>query len=151
MKALREKLAVQLDRDEGYERSAYRDSLGFWTIGRGHLIDKRKNAGLSDEVIELQFQIDVNEKLAALLQALPWASQLNEARLGALVNMAFQLGVKGVLGFPKMLLHLRYGRYQEAHDEAIKIETPAPNDEWPEQTPARAKRIAMQLLTGEWQ
>lgn len=151
MKALREKLAKQLDRDEGYERSAYQDSQGFWTIGRGHLIDRRKNGGLSDPVIELQFEIDVNEKLTAVLQALPWASQLDEARLGALVNMAFQLGVSGLLGFPKMLAHLRAGQYQQAHDEALKIETPVPKDEWAEQTPLRAARIAKQLLTGEWQ
>ena len=151
MKGLREKLAAQLDRDEGYERSAYQDSQGFWTIGRGHLVDKRKNAGLADAVIELQFELDVNEKLTAVLEALPWALQLDEARLGALINMAFQLGVNGLLGFPKMLAHLRAGRYQEAHDEALKIETPKPNDEWAEQTPARAHRIAKQLLTGEWQ
>ena len=144
MKVLREKLAKQLDRDEGYERSAYQDSEGFWTIGRGHLVDKRKNAGLSDEVIELQFEIDVNEKLAELLQALPWASQLDEARLGALCNMAFQLGVKGLLQFKKMLLHLRYGRYHEACLEAL-------DSQWEQQTPLRAKRIAKQLLTGEWQ
>ena len=144
MKALREKLAAQLDRDEGYERSAYQDSQGFWTIGRGHLIDKRKNAGLSDAVIELQFEIDVNEKLTAVLEALPWASQLDEARLGALVNMAFQLGVSGLLEFKKMLLHLRYGRYQEAFLEAL-------DSDWHRQTPLRAERIAKQLLTGEWQ
>ena len=144
MKALREKLAAQLDRDEGYDRSAYQDSQGFWTIGRGHLVDKRKNAGLADAVIELQFELDVNEKLMGVLEELPWAAQLDEARLGALVNMAFQLGVEGLLKFKNMLLHLQHKRYQEAFLEAL-------DSDWHRQTPLRAERIAKQLQTGEWQ
>ena len=144
-------LAQQLDRDEGYSPSAYRDSLGYLTIGRGHLVDKRKNAGLSPEVIELQFQIDVQATIDGVLNHLPWTYQLNEARLGALLNMAFQLGMHGLLSFRKMLAHMKAERWQAAHDEALRRYTALEGDEWPEQTPARAKRVAKQILTGMWQ
>lgn len=35
-------LKKQLIRDEGDVPYAYQDSLGYWTIGAGFLIDKRK-------------------------------------------------------------------------------------------------------------
>lgn len=38
--------------DEGRVPYAYRDSLGFWTVGVGRLIDKRKGARLPADVLE---------------------------------------------------------------------------------------------------
>ncbi len=37
---------------EGRRLHAYRDSLGFWTIGIGRLIDARKGAKLPDHILE---------------------------------------------------------------------------------------------------
>jgi lysozyme len=52
-------LIAELRRDEGVDRSAYQDHLGFWTIGVGRLIDRRKGGGLSDEEIDYLLQNDV--------------------------------------------------------------------------------------------
>ena len=35
--------------EEGEKLSAYQDSMGFWTIGVGRLIDARKGGGISQE------------------------------------------------------------------------------------------------------
>ena len=40
----RDKLIEELRADEGEKLVAYRDHLGYWTIGVGHLIDPAKGA-----------------------------------------------------------------------------------------------------------
>jgi len=139
---LTEYLKKTLRVEENTVAHAYQDHLGFWTIGVGHLVDKRKGAGLSPQVIELQLDIDVQEKIDEVERALPWSKELDQVRFAALVLMAFQLGTSGLLGFKNMLLSLRYMRWKEAHDHAL-------DSKWARQdTPARAKRVATMLLVG---
>lgn len=144
-------LETQLVDMEGEILHAYQDHLGFWTIGVGHLIDKRRGGSIPQSISRQLLAMDIREKSAAVMKALPWTTGLDYIRFAALVNMAFQMGVFGLLGFPKMLLHVQHRRWQAAHDEAIKIYTEKHDDEWPEQTPGRANRVAKQILTGEWQ
>lgn len=139
------KLEEQLLEMEEEILHAYQDHLGFWTIGVGHLIDKRRGGGIPKSISRELLNLDVKEKSTQVIESLPWSVRLDMPRFSALVNMAFQLGVNGLLGFSKMLLHLQHGRWQEAHDAAL-------DSKWArEDTPGRAKRIAKQLLTGEWQ
>ena len=144
MSSFDDKLIKQLSRDEGRERSAYPDSKGFLTIGVGHLVDKRKNAGLHEEVIDLQLKLDIQEKTREVLYALPWASALDEARLGVLINMAFNLGTQGLLGFKKMLKAIQAKDWTKAALECA-------DDNYVKDVGDRAYRLARQLLTGEWQ
>ncbi len=44
---LAQSITQQLRRDEGEVLHAYQDSLGYWTIGIGVLIDKRKGGGIT--------------------------------------------------------------------------------------------------------
>ncbi len=138
-------LRAQLEREEGRMHEAYTDTLGVWTIGIGHT-GPEVHEGLiwTDKQIDAAFAIDVDEAIQGVEGRLPWAVKLDEARLGALVNMAFQMGASGLLGFPHMLAALKSGQWQEAHDQAL-------DSKWAKQTPARAKRVATQLLNGEWQ
>lgn len=138
-------LEKQLYEFEGEVLNAYQDHLGYWAIGIGHLIDKRKGGRIPRGISRQLLALDIAEKTKALSLALPWTANLDEARFGALVNMTFQMGIQGLLGFPKMLMHLRRGNWRGAHDEAL-------DSKWArEQTPVRAKLIARQLLTGTWQ
>ena len=136
-------LKQQLKRDEGVVSHAYEDSLGFTTIGVGRLIDMRRGGGLRDSEIDFLLSNDIEEKTAQVLAALPWASKLSEPRLGVLLNMAFQLGTRGILKFHRMLGSIEDGQYGEAAMEML-------DSLWAQQTPERAKRLAKQMLTGEW-
>ena len=107
-------LKQQLIRDEGVVRHAYEDSLGFTTIGVGRLIDARRGGGLRDSEIDFLLNNDIEEKTAQVLAALPWASKLSEPRLGVLLNMAFQMGLRGLLGFKRTLGSIEDGQYFEA-------------------------------------
>lgn len=139
-----EKLTAQLRRDEGTRATAYKDSMDFLTIGVGRLIDSRKpGAGLRPDEIDYLLKNDIADRVTALTKALPWFSALDEARRGALVNMAFQLGTAGLLGFKSTLALIAAGKYSEASEQMLK-------SKWATQTPARAKRLAEQMKTGEW-
>jgi len=136
-------LKQQLIRDEGKVGNAYHDSFGYLTIGVGRLIDVRRGGGLSDSEIDLLLANDIAKTTARVLEALPWASKLSEPRLAVLINMAFQMGIRGLLGFPRMLGSVEDGQYDEAAMEMM-------DSLWAQQTPERAKRLAKQMLTGEW-
>ena len=139
-----EQLTAQLRRDEGARATAYKDSMDFLTIGVGRLIDSRKpGAGLRPDEIDYLLRNDINDRVQALTKALPWFSALDEARQGVLLNMAFQLGTAGFLGFKSTLSLVADGKYAEAAEQMLK-------SKWATQTPARAKRLAEQMKTGEW-
>lgn len=140
---LKTKLTRQLRDDEGEVLTAYQDTLGFWTIGVGRLIDKRKGGGITAEESAYLLANDIEKRLGELERRLPWFSRLDEPRRGALLNMSFQLGVDGLLGFTNTLAMIERGDYEGAAAGML-------NSLWARQTPARAKRLSEQMRTGQW-
>lgn len=136
-------LSKQLEQEEGRIKHAYQDHLGYWTIGIGRLIDRRRGGGLSDEEIDFLLANDIAKVEREVLKKLPWAKNLKPARLGVLLAMAFQMGVAGLLGFRNTLKMIEAGEYDKAADGML-------NSKWAKQTPARAERLATQMRTGEW-
>lgn len=139
-----ETIEDQLVRDEGEKLYAYQDHLGYWTLGIGRLIDKRKGGGITKEESRYLFNNDVSKRREAILKALPWAASLDQARFGVLLNMSFQMGVGGLLEFKNTLAMVRQGQYFQASLGML-------NSLWARQTPERAKRLADQMRTGVWQ
>jgi lysozyme len=137
-------LKQQLIREEGAESCAYQDSLGYWTIGVGRLIDSRKGGGLSNEEIDYLLDNDIKRNYEAVLKALPWIEKLSDQRQAVLIEMAFQMGVSGLLQFRRMLGSVEDGQYFEAAAQMVK-------STWAQQTPARVHRMALQMETDEWQ
>jgi lysozyme len=143
--SLRHELTRQLRVQEGVRKCAYQDHLGFWTIGVGRLVDSRKpGAGLRDSEIDLMLLNDIEDRIGELTKRIPWIAQLNEARQGVLLNMSFQLGVEGLLGFKTTLRLTQEGQYFQAAKQML-------DSKWAQQTPNRAKAMARQRETGEWQ
>lgn len=130
--------------EEGEVLSEYKDHLGYSTIGVGRLIDKRKGGGITKEESAYLLGNDVDKVIAQLNKRLPWWTKLDDARQGVLVNMAFQMGVDGLLGFKNTLAMIQAGKYSDAATGML-------NSLWAKQTPARAKRMADQMRTGVWQ
>lgn len=137
---------AQVSRDEGFEPLPYRDSLGFLTIGHGFLIDPKKaGSGITREESELILRCRL-EKLAyeILPKRAPWFLKLDEVRRMALVNMAYNLGVDGLLKFKRMIAFLKIAAWSDAAAQAL-------DSKWAKQVGKRADRLAEQLRTGEWQ
>lgn len=134
----------QLRLDEGEVLHAYNDHLGYVTIGIGRLLDKRKGGGISKEESSYLFQNDLKKKAAEVKKVIPWFDKLDEVRQGVLINMAFQMGVTGLLGFENTLAFVKNGMYSSAARNMLK-------SKWATQTPQRAQRLAKQMEKGEWQ
>jgi lysozyme len=134
----------QIKRHEGLVLHAYKDSLGYLTIGYGRLIDKAKHGGISEGEAEYLLQNDVSIVLAALHRNIPFFDSLCVPRQAVLVNMAFQMGIQGVQKFKKTLTLVEMGLYDEAADNMLK-------SLWAKQTPNRANEMAEQMRTGQWQ
>ena len=134
-------LLAELRRDEGVVRHAYQDSLGFWTIGVGRLIDRRRGGGLSDAEIDLLLSNDIQRVDAGLDARIPWWRTLDPVRRRVLANMGFNLGVEGLLGFRNTLPAVREGRYEDAADGMLR-------SKWARQVGARAVRLAAMMREG---
>lgn len=132
-----------LSRHEGRVRHAYQDSLGYWTIGVGHLIDKRKGGGLPEEFIDALLDYDIHKHAAPLYDKLPWLSSLDEVRQIVLLDMAVNLGVDGLLKWKNTLDDVQHGRYKQAAQRMR-------GSLWARQVKTRATRLAKMMETGQW-
>jgi lysozyme len=142
---VKSELARQLRGDEDERACVYQDHLGYWTIGVGRLVDKRKpGAGLRPHEIEFLLNNDIDDRIDALTRRLPWFQDLDDARRGVLLNMSFQLGVEGLLKFERTLGLIEAGQYDLAAHTMLQ-------SLWAKQTPARAERMAEQMRSGQWQ
>lgn len=141
---MKEQITKQLRRDEGVVSSVYQDSLGYWTIGVGRLIDKRKGGRLRDNEIDFLLSNDIDEVEETLEARISFYKSLSEARRGVLLNMAFNLGVDGLLAFKNTLSLVGAGKYEQASVEMLK-------SKWASQVGDRAKRLSTQMRTDQWQ
>lgn len=130
----------QLLRDEGCRLHPYTDTRGKLTIGIGRCLDTK---GISAQEARVLFANDLRDVRADLAGALSWLGEVDDARRGVVENMAFNLGLGGLLGFRRMLEALRQRDYNRAAREMR-------DSEWFIQVGARAERLALQMEDGSW-
>ena len=131
-------LVADLRRDEGVRYEPYFDVVGVKTVGVGHNL-KAKPLGLlypiDDEMVDRILLLDIADVFEELDDRLPWWRELSEVRQRVLVNMAFNLGVAGLLGFRNTLAAVKDGRYADA---AAGMRA----SKWARQVGKRADRLA---------
>ncbi|MBU2800441.1 glycoside hydrolase family protein, partial [Acidithiobacillus sp. VAN18-4] len=82
------------------------------TIGYGRDL---MTEGISKEEAMVLLRHDIDRAWREVTSHLPWAeSQLSVIRFAVLVNMAFNMGLQGLLGFTQMLSALQAGNYEQA-------------------------------------
>jgi lysozyme len=136
-------LEDQLRRDEGEVLHAYQDSLGFWTIGVGRLIDQRNGGGITQAESAILLRNDIAKVEASVSKFLPWSTALDPVRRSVLLNMWFQLG-PGLVNWHNTLDLIRKGDWNGASAAMWA-------SKWATQTPERVMRLQKQLQTGTWQ
>jgi len=141
-----EPLMDNLKRDEGVRLSKYKDSLGYDTIGVGHLLDKRKGGkslretlGINKPTITKQESDyllinDINDTSKDLYSKFPWLTKHPVNIQSDLTNMAFNLGVNGLAKFKNSLKSIRQFDYKKA---ATNLQ----DSLWYRQVGPRAQRI----------
>jgi len=134
---------------EGRVPHAYQDSLGYWTIGVGHLIDKRRGGELPAHIIDALLDYDIKAHSAALEAEQPWVKDLDEVRRAVMYDMTFNLGIEpfdddDFKDWDNFVAQVRTGRYAAA---AANMRTTL----WAKQVGPRAMRLAKMMETGQWE
>jgi len=136
-------LRALLELHEGRVPHVYQDSLGYFTVGVGHMCDKLKGGRLPDKIIDDLLDWDIFETTQALYKALPWVVGLDPVRRAVLTDMAFNLGITGLLGFKNTLAFVAAGDYAQAATNMLK-------SKWAGQVKSRAVRLAEMMRSGNW-
>lgn len=135
-----QRLIEDIKSDEGTVLHEYKDSLGYSTIGTGILIDAR-GGGITAAENEYLLENRLHRIIGGLDAKLPWIVLQSDNMQRQLINMAFNLGLNGLLKFTNMLQLIRSGDFNRAADEAL-------DSAWAKQVPNRAKRIADNIRKG---
>jgi lysozyme len=130
-------LKSRIKRHEGKRERPYEDSEGILTVGYGRNLEA---VPFSQDELDLMFDNDFRRAQDGA-EGFFCYSQLNDVRRGVLIEMVFQMGVKGVSKFKRFLDAALTENWQMAHDEML-------DSKWAKQTPSRAKELAEVFLRG---
>lgn len=147
-----ESLQDRIIRHEGIRLKIYKDSLGYPTIGIGRNIIKNPMSteyqdyynqhGCITKTMALSMLVDdIGACKRALGNELQWFDSLDDIRQGVLIEMAFQMGVTGLLAFKNTLELVERGQYIQASASMLE-------SKWAQQVPARAKELSAIMSTG---
>ena len=124
-------LIEDIKQEEGFSGTVYKCTEGFDTVGYGTKLP------LTKEESELILNHRLNQTKAQLTSYL-YDLDIKPEAWDILFNMAYQLGVNGVLKFKKMIEALRSKDYKEASKQGL-------DSLWAKQTPNRANRLMKRM------
>ena len=137
-------LKQQLIAHEGMTTYLYDDATGEritkGSIVRGHptwgVGFNCDAVGFMAEAIDAQLDAVLTARVNEVLSALPWAANLPSGPFRAIVDIAYNAGVDGLLEFHKMLSAAQLGNYRVAASEIIDSAL----------APARKQRLASLMI-----
>lgn len=141
---------------EGIRLSPYKCSEGYLTIGVGRnlitnpITEEEKKVvgdwqhGITKNAAFYLLRNDIKRVEQECREHIPFWKQLDDERQYALLDMAFNLGIRGLLQFKKMLSDIGIGNYRGAAKECL-------NSNYAKQTGKRAERIAKAIETGRFE
>lgn len=130
-----EELIESIKNNEGFESKPYPDPLHGWVVPTfGH--------GLT-YITEAESETIVRNRVEKIREAIgrnkPIFKTLTESRQNVLIEMAYQMGITGLMRFRKMWAAIENKDFETAYAEAL-------DSRWAKQTPARASRVAQGFL-----
>lgn len=131
-------------REEGYRRKAYKDHLGNWTIGVGHLLGTSPKFATyvwDDETILKTLEINVDTAVAAAKEIFPQYDIFSPGLQLAMADMLFNLGEARFRKFKQTIRFINESRFVEAAEGALQ-------SLWATQVPNRAKRVTDLIRAG---
>jgi lysozyme len=125
-------ITAMLLKHEGLKLFVYNDTMGIPTIGVGRNLRDR---GLTKEEALYLLNNDIKSFSDQLTKALPWYSGLPQDARNVLLDMCFNLGLGGLLGFKQTLALIQKGDYKKASIEMLK-------SPWADQVGYRAQELS---------
>jgi lysozyme len=135
-------LKSRIKKNEGYSNKPYRDQLGFYTIGYGHLIKKKEDRyfhkTFSKKYFENIFELDFKKSVEDYYKNFNKKKhKQNEKEL--LIEMIYQLGIKNVVKFKRLHLNLEKKQKYMVCLEMI-------DSLWYKQTPKRVENLIKNFI-----
>jgi len=139
-------LNEELRRDEGVRYSPYFDTVNVQTVGVGHNMEAKPlptlwKFPLNDTQVNRILAGDLADVFDDLDRSLPWWRTLSYARQRVIVNMCFNLGLQGLLGFVNTLTFVKNGKYEQAARNMLA-------SKWAKQVGNRSVRLAEMMRNG---
>ena len=139
------KLIKRIKKNEGFSFRPYKDQLGFLTIGYGHLIlsnekyltEKKSPKAKLEKIFIQDFKNTFKDYKKHLKK-----NTYNKKDEELLIEMVFQIGLIGVMGFKKLLRNMRKKNKHLVCFEMM-------NSLWYNQTPKRVKELIKSFLKNE--
>lgn len=139
--------------DESDRNYPYKDSKGYWTIGRGRLIgEELTELKISDHIIEELFKEDLATAIreARFVLGNSFFDSLNQPRQLAVVSMLYTLGQNKFLKFEETIDAMKQNDWDEVARRILAAKWSRDVD--PKQRPGvgRDDRIAYMFRTGQF-
>lgn len=144
-------IALELLKEhEGFRQKPYQCTSGKWTIGYGYNLESHgfsqveigtlQKEGWTQSHAErmLQHEIDL---ICAAFHRLPWFAALDDVRKAVVIDMTYNLGIDGFLGFRKTIAALREQDWDAAVHEMR-------HSKWAKQVPNRCAKLCNIMRSG---
>ena len=137
---LMNRIKSQLVRHEGLRLKPYRCTAGKLTIGVGRNLD---DCGISQKEAYALLDNDIRNCEQQLLDEIPVIyGALDEVRQSVILNMCFNLGLKGLLGFSNTLAYIAAGDWERAANGMLA-------SKWAKQVGSRAIELSELMRKGK--
>jgi len=137
---LLERIKEQLVRHEGLRMKPYRCPAGKQTIGYGRNLD---DCGISHTEAYMLLENDIQNCEKQLMDEIPEVyNKLDEVRQSVLLNMCFNLGIKGLLEFKNTLAFIDAGDWERAANGMLA-------SKWAKQVGRRAIELSELMRKGK--
>ena len=130
----------QIKKHEGLELKVYTCTAGRLTIGYGRNLEDR---GITEEEALYLLRNDIEKITKRLKKEIKFFDTLNEPRQWVLINMAYNMGVTGLLKFKNTLKNIENEKYIEASNQML-------DSKWAKQVKGRAQELAAQMAGGSF-
>lgn len=136
--------------EEGFRAEPYRNAQGVWAVGYGRNLEAHPMPG-RDWILRPYTAAEADDWLREQVRVLyfslrdhkPILEDIEAPRAAAMINMAYQLGIDGLLRFRRL-----WGAVEDRN--WTQAATLAGESSWAAQAPHRARRVCHALLSGEW-
>ena len=130
-------IVEDIKKHEGFRPKVYECTEGYDTIGYGFAI---KDLTMDEDVATLILMKKLHALLQRITVAFPWFKDIDETAKKVVINMCYQLGIRGFSKFKKTIYYLETEQYEEASIEML-------NSLWANQTPNRAKELSEEIAS----
>lgn len=134
------RLQDEIIKYEGLRHEVYKCPAGKLTIGVGRNLE---DTGLTEEECHLLLENDIRRCVLSLRNNFSFYEDLSDPRQEVLIQMAFQLGMAGVMKFKRMLVALQQKDFKNAAEEML-------DSKWARQTTNRAVELSGIMRTGRY-